>query len=185
MVWPAGARKPLAGDNERRVRGALREADARARSQVWRVRSRVGATNRERAAATSPHCQPSGSRADPRCCPIRSTARLAPSTAWMHSIKATLGARMRTMLATCDCLSRAGAAAPHASFLGIQCVARREQALATRCCHARWLMFDRADRLMGIIVGGRIRACLDVDRDGKSQRFGRGAAGALALWGAR
>jgi hypothetical protein len=42
-------------------------------------------------------------------------------------------------------------------------------------------MFDRADRLMGIIVSGRIRARRDVDRSEKSQRFGRDAAGALAL----
>jgi hypothetical protein len=46
-------------------------------------------------------------------------------------------------------------------------------------------MFDRADRLMGINVGGRMRARLDVDRNCKSQRFGRGATGALALWVAR
>ena len=45
-------------------------------------------------------------------------------------------------------------------------------------------MFDRADRLMAITVGGRIRARLDVDGRGKSQRPGRGAAGALALDGA-
>jgi hypothetical protein len=43
-------------------------------------------------------------------------------------------------------------------------------------------MFDHADRLMGIVVDGRIRARLDVDRRGKSRRAGRGAAGALALW---
>ncbi|HKO46172.1 MAG TPA: hypothetical protein VJV79_00525 [Polyangiaceae bacterium] len=52
------------------------------------------------------------------------------------------------------------------------------------CCRARWLMFDRAYRLMGIIVGGRMRARLDVDGHGKSQRAGRGAAGVLALWAA-
>ena len=45
-------------------------------------------------------------------------------------------------------------------------------------------MFDRAHRLMGIIVGGRMRARLDVDGHGKSQRSGRGAAGVLALWAA-
>jgi len=42
-------------------------------------------------------------------------------------------------------------------------------------------MFDRADRLMSIIVGGRIRARRDVDRSEKSQCFGREAAVALAL----
>jgi hypothetical protein len=42
-------------------------------------------------------------------------------------------------------------------------------------------MFNRADRLMGIIAGGRIRARLDVDGHGKSHRPGRGAAGAVAL----
>src|SRR3954468_17322055 len=31
----------------------------------------------------------------------------------------------------------------------------------------RWLIFDRAYRLMGIIVGGRMRAQLDVDGHGK------------------
>jgi hypothetical protein len=42
-------------------------------------------------------------------------------------------------------------------------------------------MFDHADRLMGIVVDGRARARLDVDRNGKSRRPGRAAAGALAL----
>jgi hypothetical protein len=42
-------------------------------------------------------------------------------------------------------------------------------------------MFDRADRLMGIIVGARVRARLDVDVRGKSQRPGRRAAGALGF----
>ena len=33
---------------------------------------------------------------------------------------------------------------------------------APTCCHARWLMFSHADRLMGIIGGGCVRARLDV-----------------------
>jgi len=33
-------------------------------------------------------------------------------------------------------------------------------------------MFSHADWLMGIIGGGRVRARLDVDRDGRSQRSG-------------
>jgi hypothetical protein len=49
------------------------------------------------------------------------------------------------------------------------------------CCRARWLMFNHADRLMGIIVGGRVRTRLDADGHDKSQRPGRGAAEVLAL----
>jgi len=42
-------------------------------------------------------------------------------------------------------------------------------------------MLSRADWMMGIIAGGRMRARLDVDRSRKGQRPGREAVGALGL----